>query len=44
MNCASVEKLPESRVAVSARMLTPAEIAAARIRTFDGATIWKYLD
>jgi hypothetical protein len=40
----SVEKSPRSRVAVNARMLSPAEIAGARIRTFDGAKTWKYLD
>lgn len=32
------------RIAVNARMLAPADIANARIRTFDGADTWKYLD
>jgi hypothetical protein len=40
----SIEKSPQSRVAVNARMLLPADISGARIRTFDGAKTWKYLD
>ena len=40
----SAEKLVESRIAVNARMIEPAEIATLQIRTFDGADTWKYLD
>jgi hypothetical protein len=32
------------RIAVNARMLSAAEVAGARVRTFDGADTWKYLD
>jgi hypothetical protein len=39
-----VEKLEDSRVAVNARMIAPEDIAGLRIRTFDGAETWKYLD
>lgn len=31
-------------IAVNARMMDPKDIAGARIRTFDGADTWKYLD
>jgi hypothetical protein len=40
----SVEKLEDSRIAVNARMMSPDDIAGMRIRTFDGADTWKYLD
>ena len=40
----SVEKLDGSRIAVNARMLPEADIAGLRVRTFDGADSWKYLD
>ncbi len=40
----SVEKNPDSRIAINARMLPPEVIADVRIRTFDGAASWKYLD
>ena len=40
----SIEKLEESRIAVNARMIDPTAIAGLRIRTFDGAETWKYLD
>jgi len=40
----SVEKLEGSRIAVNARMMSPDDIAGIRIRTFDGANTWKYLD
>ncbi|MEE2775654.1 MAG: GFA family protein [Acidobacteriota bacterium] len=33
----STDKAPDSRLAVNARMLDPAEIAGLRLRTFDGA-------
>lgn len=34
----------DSRFAVNARMLEPDDIASIKIRTFDGASTWKYLD
>ena len=40
----SVEKNDNSRIAVNARMMPPAEIADLKLRTFDGAKTWKYLD
>ncbi len=40
----SVEKLDDSRVAVNARMMSPEDTDGIRIRTFDGAKTWKYLD
>ena len=40
----SVEKHRDSRIAVNARMLSPDAIAGLRVRTFDGAETWKYLD
>lgn len=40
----SVEKNEDSRIAINARMLARSEIADVRVRTFDGADTWKYLD
>jgi hypothetical protein len=40
----SIDKTPAGRVAVNARMLPAAAISKARVRTFDGAATWKYLD
>ena len=40
----SIEKADDSRIAVNARMLAPQEIEDARIRIFDGADSWKFLD
>jgi hypothetical protein len=40
----SVEKLDDSRIAVNARMLLPDDIGDIKVRTFDGAKTWKYLD
>ena len=40
----STRKLDTSRIAVNARMLDPSDIADVRVRTFDGAKTWKYLD
>jgi hypothetical protein len=40
----SVDKGEDSRVALNARMMSPADIAGIAIRTFDGAETWKYLD
>jgi len=39
-----VEKGPESRVGLNARLLEPDAIASVRIRKLDGASTWKYLD
>ena len=40
----SVAKSEKSRVAVNARMMAPADIAGVKLRTFDGADTWKYLE
>lgn len=40
----SVDKSGDGRIAVNARMIPPDEIAGIRVRTFDGADTWKYLD
>ena len=40
----SAEKSDGSRIAVNARMMSPTDIDGIRIRTFDGADTWKYLD
>ncbi len=40
----SVEKRDDSRIAVNARMMSPKDIVAVKLRTFDGAHSWKYLD
>lgn len=40
----SVDKSESSRIAVNARMMAPEDIAGLKIRTFDGAKTWKYLD
>lgn len=37
-------KRPDSTVAVNARMMEPEAIAGVRIRNFDGASSWRYLD
>ncbi len=37
-------RTPGSRVGVNARNFDPAVIAKARVRWFDGARTWKYLD
>lgn len=39
-----VDKSADSRIAVNARMMSPEDIAGLRVRTFDGAKTWKYLD
>jgi hypothetical protein len=36
-------KSADSRIAVNARMMSPADIAGVKVRTFDGADTWKYL-
>lgn len=40
----STDKSEQGRIAVNARMFAPDELAGIRIRTFDGADTWKYLD
>jgi hypothetical protein len=40
----SATNAADRRIAVNARMLAPADIAGIRVRTFDGADTWKYLD
>lgn len=40
----STEKRDDSRFAVNVRMMSPDDIAGLRIRTFDGAETWKYID
>jgi hypothetical protein len=40
----TVGKSQNSRIAVNARMMPPGDIAGIRVRTFDGADTWKYLD
>ncbi len=40
----SIEKDEDSRIAINARMMSPADIADVPVRTFDGADTWKYLD
>lgn len=40
----SIKKSENSRIAVNARMMSPDEIRGIRVRTFDGAKTWKYLD
>jgi len=40
----SITKGGDSRIAVNARMMSPEDIAGIRLRTFDGADTWKYLD
>ena len=40
----SVEKNPESRIAVNARIMRPEDTADIPVKTFDGADTWAYLD
>lgn len=40
----SVEKLDSSRISVNARMMSPDDIAGLRVRIFDGAETWEFLD
>lgn len=39
-----VRKGRDQRLAINARMMPPGEIADIRVRTFDGADTWRYLD
>jgi hypothetical protein len=40
----SVDKDPDSRFAINARCVAPEDLASLRVRHFDGASTWKYLD
>jgi len=40
----STDKTEAGRIAVNARMMPPEDIAGIRVRIFDGAKTWKYLD
>ena len=40
----SIEKTADSRIAVNARMMAPDDVAGVRVRVFDGAESWQYLD
>jgi hypothetical protein len=40
----AADKRDHKRIAINARMLPAADLAGIRIRTFDGALTWKYLD
>ena len=40
----SVDKHEASRIAVNARMMSPQDIEGIRLRTFDGADTWKFVD
>ena len=37
-------KSNNGRIAVNARMMLPADIVGIKVRTFDGADTWKYLN
>jgi hypothetical protein len=39
----SVEKDDKSRIAVNARTMLPVDISNVPVRTFDGASSWKYV-
>ena len=39
-----VEKAPDSRLAVNARMFPPQEMERIQVRHFDGAGTWKFLN
>lgn len=40
----SICSAADARIAINMRMLPPADIAGIRVRTFDGADTWRYLD
>ena len=40
----STDKSDAGRIAVNARMMSPTDIVGIKVRTFDGADTWKYLD
>lgn len=39
-----VDQAADGRIAVNARMLPSEDIGGVRVRTFDGADTWKYID
>lgn len=39
-----VDKSPGGRIAVNARMMAPELVAGIRVRNFDGADTWRYVD
>ena len=40
----SVEKNPDSRIAVNTRMMGRQDTSGLKVRVFDGADTWKFLD
>lgn len=40
----SVDKGPDSRIAVNTKTMRPQDVAGIRVRKFDGASTWKFLD
>ena len=40
----SIAGSENSRIAVNARMMSPADIDGVKLKTFDGADNWKYLE
>jgi hypothetical protein len=40
----SIEKTPNSRFAINGRCFAPETLAPLRVRHFDGADTWKFLD
>ncbi len=40
----SIEKNDDSRIAINARMMRSEDLQSVPLRTFDGASTWKYLD
>jgi len=40
----SMKKGDDGRIAVNARMMELEDVASIRLRTFDGASTWKFLD
>lgn len=40
----SVEKNPDSRIAVNTRMMRREDTAGIKVRVFDGAETWEFLD
>ena len=40
----SVDKDDDSRIAVNTRIMRPEDVAGIRVRKFDGASTWEFLD
>lgn len=40
----ATKKAEDSRIAINCRMMAPGAIAGIKVRTFDGAETWKYID